>query len=190
MAEDEIARSHQQLNGHELWQTPGDGDGQGGLACCGSWGPKESDLSEWLNWTALNQTTIYLRKTQKHPSTALLAVFSSSQRSLRLRGRHSCFCFSLVKEGSGQTFYCVCAFSVTQSCPAFCDPMYCSSLGSSVHGILQTRILEWVAISSSRGSFQPRDQTRIFQASYIGSWILYHWNYFLFSSPALFTLCK
>ena len=40
----------------------------------------------------------------------------------------------------------------------FCDPMNCSSLGSSVHGILQARVLEWVAISFSRGSSQPRDR--------------------------------
>ena len=40
-----------------------------------------------------------------------------------------------------------------------CDPMDCSPSGSSVHGILQVRILEWIAISFSRGSFLPRDQT-------------------------------
>ena len=44
-----------------------------------------------------------------------------------------------------------------QSCPALCNPTNCSPLGSSVHGILQARILEWVAVSSSRGSSQPRD---------------------------------
>ena len=49
---------------------------------------------------------------------------------------------------------------VAQSCPILCDPMDCSPLGSSVHGILQTRILEWVAILFSRGSSQPRDQTQ------------------------------
>ena len=48
---------------------------------------------------------------------------------------------------------------VTQSCPALCDPMDCSLPGSAVRGILQARILEWVAISFSRGSSQPRDQT-------------------------------
>ena len=42
---------------------------------------------------------------------------------------------------------------VTQSCPTLCDPINCSLLGSSVHGISQTRILEWVAISLSRRSF-------------------------------------
>ena len=45
---------------------------------------------------------------------------------------------------------------VAQSCPTLCDPVDCSLLGSSIHGILQARILEWVAISFSRGSSQPR----------------------------------
>ena len=48
---------------------------------------------------------------------------------------------------------------VTQSCPALWNPMDYSPLGSSVHGILQARILEWVAISFFRGSFQLRDRT-------------------------------
>ena len=43
-----------------------------------------------------------------------------------------------------------------QSCPTLCDPMNCSPPGSSVHGILQARILEWVAISSSTASSRPR----------------------------------
>ena len=52
----------------------------------------------------------------------------------------------------------------------FLDPMDYSTPGSSVHGIFQTRILEWVAISSTRGSFPPRDTTC---ASCIGRQILY-----------------
>ena len=48
---------------------------------------------------------------------------------------------------------------VTQSCGTLCDPMDCSLAGSSVHGILQARILEWVAIFFSRGSSRPRDRT-------------------------------
>ena len=68
---------------------------------------------------------------------------------------------------------CVCACSVIKSCPAFCDPMDCSLPGSSVHGICQARTLEWVAISSTRGSSQPRDLTRV---SSIGRQILYHWT--------------
>ena len=50
---------------------------------------------------------------------------------------------------------------VPKSCLTLCDPTDCSPPGSSVHGILQARILEWVAISYSRGSTQPRDPTRV-----------------------------
>ena len=50
---------------------------------------------------------------------------------------------------------------VTQSYPTLCDPMDCSPPGSSVHEIFQERILEWVAISFSRGSSQPRDWSRV-----------------------------
>ena len=46
----------------------------------------------------------------------------------------------------------ICTCSVAQSCPFLCNPMNCSLSGSSVHGIFQARILEWVAISTSRGS--------------------------------------
>ena len=49
-----------------------------------------------------------------------------------------------------------------QSMGSLCDPMDCSLPGSSVHGILQAIVLEWIAISFSRGSSQPRDQTRVF----------------------------
>ena len=50
---------------------------------------------------------------------------------------------------------------VSQSCPTLCNPVDCSLPGSSIHGILQARILEWVAISFSRGSSQPRNQTQV-----------------------------
>ena len=50
---------------------------------------------------------------------------------------------------------------VTQLCPTLCDPMDCSLPGSSLHGILQARVLEWVATSFSRGSSQLRDQTQV-----------------------------
>ena len=64
--------------------------------------------------------------------------------------------------------YCLAA----KSCPTLWDPMDCSPPDSSVHGISQARILDWVAISYSRGSSQPRDWTHV---SCIGRWILYHW---------------
>ena len=48
--EEEMVGWHHQLNGHGFWWTPGVGGGYGGLACCGSWGCKESDTTERLNW--------------------------------------------------------------------------------------------------------------------------------------------
>ena len=53
------------------------------------------------------------------------------------------------------------AAQVLQSCPTLFNPTDCSPPGSSVPGILPTRILQWVAVPSSRGSSQPRDQTQI-----------------------------
>ena len=64
----------------------------------------------------------------------------------------------------GCVWVCVCVCTRTklfQSCLTLCDPMGCSQPGSSVHGTLQARILEWVAMPSSRGSSQPRDQACI-----------------------------
>ena len=52
--EDEMAGWHHRLDGRESEWTPGVGDGQGGLACCDSWGCEESDTTEQLNWTELN----------------------------------------------------------------------------------------------------------------------------------------
>ena len=77
--------------------------------CCDSWGRKELDTTERLNWT----------------ESILLCVLSA------------------------------------QSCPTLYNPTNCSMPGSSVDGILQARILEWVAISFSGGSSQPRDWTRV-----------------------------
>ena len=62
---------------------------------------------------------------------------------------------------------CVCVKSL-YLCLTLCNPIDCSPPGSSVHGVILARILEWVFISSSRGSSQPRDRTRI---SCIGRWI-------------------
>ena len=61
-----------------------------------------------------------------------------------------------------------------QSCLTLWDTMGCSLSVSSVYGILQTRILEWVAMPSSRGSSQARDQIHISHVSCIGRWVLYH----------------
>ena len=96
-------------------------------------------------------------------------------------------CFSLSELGRGDmispalktrwkntnyTFYCrICYCLVAKLCPALWDSINCSPPASFVRGIFQAKILEWVAISSSRGSSWSRDRTHI---SCIGRWILYH----------------
>ena len=54
VTENEMVEWHHWLNGFEFDRALGDDEGQGGLACCSSWGCKESDMTEWLNWTELN----------------------------------------------------------------------------------------------------------------------------------------
>ena len=60
-----------------------------------------------------------------------------------------------------------------QWCPTLCNPMNRSTPGSSVHGTFQARILEWIAMPSSRGSSWRRDLTCIVHVSYIGRWVLH-----------------
>ena len=100
MTEDEMAGWHHWLDGRESEWTPGVDDGQGGLACCDSWGHRELDTTERLNWTELMKVNV----------------------------------------------------KVVHSYLTLCDLM-----DSTVHGILQARIWEWVAFPFSRGSSQPRD---------------------------------
>ena len=75
-----------------------------------------------------------------------------------------------------------------------CDPKDCSPPGSSVHGISQVKILEWVAISSSRVSSRPRDQTHVYYVSCIGKHIPYHWRHlrsqYIMSSILIFIKIK
>ena len=86
------------------------------------------------------------------------------------RGR--CIYWLLGPSSLFKTIRHVC--SVASVVSDFCDPMDYSPSGSSVHGILQARILEWVAMPSSRGSSQPRDWTRVSYISCIGRWVLCH----------------
>ena len=79
--EDEMAGSHHWLDGHESEWTPGVGDGQGGLACCGSQGHKESDMTEWLNWTELPfrypnfRVKCYYRPTQEETRKKTIHIY-------------------------------------------------------------------------------------------------------------------
>ena len=64
-----------------------------------------------------------------------------------------------------------------RSCPTLCNPKNCSPPGSFVHGVLQARILKWVAMPSSRGSSWPTDRTCVSHVSCIGRWVLYQWRH-------------
>ena len=86
---------------------------------------------------------------------------------------------------------------VTQLCLTLCDPMDCSPPGSSVHGIFQARIMEWVAISFSGGSSWPRERVswllcigrRILYLSHVGSHVYMYQNSDFFLSLSLFAFC-
>ena len=75
-------------------------------------------------------------------------------------------------------YYCIKQCMCGQLCPTLCYPMDCSPPGSSVHGIFQARILEWVAIAYSEGSSLPRDQTWVSCISCIDRQIRDHWHHY------------
>ena len=121
-------------------------------------------LTRWLKFAILHMTMWTWCGSR---TTALLAPPRLSLLSLRLHphntdvrllpGLASHLNYCCVRSHNlwiaCDSYYCLAA----KSCPSLWDPMDCSPPGSSVHGISQTRILEWVAISYSRGSSQPRD---------------------------------
>ena len=86
--EDEMVGWHHQLNGHGFGWTPGVGDGQRGLACCGSWGRKESDTTEWLNWTENKTVLLLLSKPKtacdKNSSMKTLASYNRNRKHCNL----------------------------------------------------------------------------------------------------------
>ena len=81
---------------------------------------------------------------------------------------------------------CMCV----QSCSTLCDPMDCNQPTSTVHGISQSRILEWVAISYSRGSSQLRDQTHLSSSSYLGFFMIcITWEIYTYVYTSVQSLC-
>ena len=108
-------------------------DRQEGVACCSPWGHTESDATERLDWTELT-----VKSNIVFAFKAMLDV--------GIKG------FVTHKSEWSE---------VVQLCPTPFDPVDCSLPGSSIHGIFQARILEWVAISFSRGSSRPRDRTLV-----------------------------
>ena len=78
-----MVRQHHQLNGHEFEQTPGDGDGQGRLACCSPWGQKESDTTEWLNNSMLWPTMLSITSPHEIQNVSQSISCRSPQRILQ-----------------------------------------------------------------------------------------------------------
>ena len=99
---DEMVGGHHRFNGHELEQTPGDGEGQGGLACCSPWGHRKSDMTERLSkTTAVSRVDIsghqgflfsFIKREKVFPSIILettmllLAFFLMSDKKLEFQG--------------------------------------------------------------------------------------------------------
>ena len=95
--EDEMVGWHHRLNGHGFGWTPEVGDGQGGLACCDSWSRKESDTTEWLNWTHVDdplEKEPILQPTRVQPHPQIQANFTicyllSSHKHLTLKAHYT-----------------------------------------------------------------------------------------------------
>ena len=82
MTEDELVGWHHQLNGHVFEQAPGAGDGQGSLVCCIPWGHKESDTTEWLNWSDAQRKEREIKKKKKEAKTELERLRDSKRRGM------------------------------------------------------------------------------------------------------------
>ena len=116
----------------------------------------EHSLNSYGFRDSLPRATQGLPRPEIEPmSPALAGKFFSTE----LPGKpQQSFCVTIVHKNCFLSDYSLCL--VAQSCLTLCDPMDCSLPGSSVRGILQARILQWVAIPSSRASSQPRDRTQ------------------------------
>ena len=133
---------------------------------------------ENLDWWAQVLQTLSLCKSD---GPGLREMLSRHPQLPPRHGRSSRFCTATnqVRLGSFSVFYeRQSEREVAQSCPILCDPMDCSLPGSSIHGILWARIREWVAISISRRSSQPRDWTRVsrFASTHFTVWVTREWK--------------
>ena len=139
-----------------------------------SMGHKELDTTERLNWTdwsarqccwlpASSHSSIFLcfPKPPNAPSQGMSPDWSKPTLA-------SCFPLRMIDL---EVWACdlMHRAKLLQSCTILCDPVDCSPPGSSVHGILQARILEWVAMPSSRGPSQPRNRIGV-------SYFYLHWQ--------------
>ena len=101
--------------------------------------------------------SIFSRRAGPHPSQGIFLISLPSKHILgntRTMIIDSIVCSPLFQTWKWKVL-------IAQLCQIICDPMDCSPPGSLVHGILQARILEWIALPFSKGSFWPRDQTQV-----------------------------
>ena len=140
--EDKMVGWHHWFNGHELGQTLGDGEGQGGLACCSPWCSKETCLSNWTAATSCPNSGQFWRSFQLYSSYRLGQACCWTYIASQLLSSFL-FCFLLpplvlIPRGPPHVAVCVCA----QSCLILWDPMDCGPPGCSVHVIFWAKILE------------------------------------------------
>ena len=115
-------------------------------------------------------------KNELHLSTSTWMNLKSQAKKLQKNSYSMILFIKVQKQIILTTYYFYYVNVIAQSCPTLCNPIEYSLPVSSAEGIFQARILERVAIPFFRGSFQPRDHTRIScQVSCIGRQILYHW---------------
>ena len=133
--------------------------------------PKYSSTDEWINkmwyvhtvkyYSAINRKEILTYTTVKLEDIVLSEIIHHIKGKNTIRFHCMRYLYAMHDKR-------------LQSCPTLCDPVDCSPPGSSVHGILQARILEWVAMPFSRGSSRLRDGTRVSYVSCEGRRVLYH----------------
>ena len=141
-------------------------------------------------WTFYNSTSALLKnKEMKNHKSVSFRSPPITIRMTKMLEHSELQCWQWFKEISTLIHWCVHAMcaELLHSYPPLCNPMDYSPPGSSIHGIVQARILEWVSFSFSRGSSRPRDQTRISCIFCIDRWVLYHLHHL--GSPIVSVNC-
>ena len=156
MAEDVMVRQYHQLSGQKFEQTPGDSEVQGSLSCCSPWGCRvRQDLATEQQQT--NKELLYStwNSTQYYVAAWMGGEFGQEWIYVYIWLSPLLFTYNYYNIVNHLCMLCMHATSL-QSCPTLCDPIDGSPPGSSVPGILQARILEWVAISFSTSSINTK----------------------------------
>ena len=132
------------------YSWPRKSHGRRSLVGCSSWGRYELDMTEWLHFHALE------KEMATHSSVLVWRILGTGEPGgLPSMGSHRVGHNWSNLAAAVAAAVCVrMKVKVAQSCPTLCNPM-----DYAIHGILQARTLEWVAVPFSRGSFQPRSPT-------------------------------